>query len=152
MSDAVSGWTVLGLAGFLFFVVGTADLLLLWYPAFFGDAVWEFGTITGMFNGLPAPTIGLAMLAASALARGKAGSARLLAVVLGLIALIVIVVAVLYLTDVPVALRGSGSDPLVLVGIKKAIAKTAVQALLYPVMLISMAVVVWRRAVRASQD
>jgi hypothetical protein len=125
---------------------------LLLYPAFFGNAQWEFGTVTNFLNGLPATTIGLAMVAASALARDRVRSARLSAMIMGLFALLVIVGSVLYLTVVPIALRESSPNALVLLGIKKSIVKTTVQALVYPVVLIAMAVVVWRRARGASQE
>jgi hypothetical protein len=140
------------LGGLLFFIVGTTDIGLLLYPAFFGNAQWEFGTVTNFLNGLPATTIGLAMVAASALARDRVRSARLSAMIMGLFALLVIVGSVLYLTVVPIALRESSPNALVLLGIKKSIVKTTVQALVYPVVLIAMAVVVWRRARGASQE
>ena len=149
---SVAGWKVLGWGGLLFFIVGTTDIALLWYPAFFGDPQWEFGTVTNLLNGLPATTIGLAMMAASALARERARSARLVATIIGFFALVVIVASVLYLTDIPIALRESSSNALVLLGIKKSIVKTTVQAIIYPIVLISMAVMIWRRAVSASQN
>ena len=48
--------------GLAFLVAGGADLVLTWFPAAFGTAEWEFGTITQTLNGLPVPTLGLALV------------------------------------------------------------------------------------------
>lgn len=140
-----AAWSVLGLAGFLFFAVGVVDLLLVWYPLSFGTPVWEFVTITLTLNGLPAPVIGLALMAASAVAQGHDKRARLFGFMLGLTAVVVVVAAVLFATNVPIAINAQIPE-LPRIGINKAIMKVAAQAVLYPVGLLWMARYVWRGA------
>jgi len=143
--DEAAGWSVLGLAGFLFFLVGFLDVLLVWYPLSFGTPAWEFVCIVQTLNGLPAPTIGLALMAASAIAQGRYQRARLLSFGLALTALVVIVGAILFATNVPIALNAQIPE-LPRIGINKAIVKVVGQVVCYPVFLLWMATHVWRRA------
>jgi len=71
----VGSWQLLATAGWAFLVVGGMDVGLVWYPAAFGNAGWEFGSITTSLNGLPLPLMGLALVLASATARAKLGQA-----------------------------------------------------------------------------
>ena len=148
--DPAAGWSVIGLAGLLFFVVGTVDIAILWYPLNFGNVTWEFGTVVPTLNGLPGTTIGLSLMAAAAVARGQAGRAKTLAAVLLVEALIVVSLGLLFATDAPVALRGVPAGSLELFGLKRAVVKAAVQIVVYPIVLTWMAILIWRRAGKAA--
>lgn len=140
-----AAWSLLLPVGLGFAAVGAADLALVWYPMGFGRAEWEFGSVTSTLNGLPVLVMGLAFLTMAALAAGRRWAARLLAVVFVLLALSVLAIAFLYATTVPVALKAV-PDSTVALGLKKAIAKTSAQAMIYPVVFLWTAVVAWRRS------
>lgn len=145
-----SQWSLLCAAGLAFLLVGGADLALTWYPAGFGQAEWEFGTVTATLNGMPVLLLGLALVVGWSAAAPRRWVARGLAVALGLFALAIIAMAMLYATTIPLALKAV-PDPLVLIGIKRAILKTAVQAVVYPAALFWMAVFTWRQTGRREQ-
>jgi hypothetical protein len=137
-------WRLVGVLGALFVVVGGADLLLTWWPLGFGNPEWEFGTVTSTMDGLPVPTLGLVAVAAAARAVGRLPVARVAAVMLAVMALIVVGAAVMYATTVPIAMR-SVTDPVILTGLKKAVGKTVAQCVAYPIGFVWLAVVAWRR-------
>lgn len=138
-------WALLVPTGLVFMLVGAADLALVWYPLGFGSAEWEFGSVTSMLNGLPVLVMGLAFLAMAAVAGGRRWAGRGIATVLLLLAVTVLLMAVLYATTVPIALNAAPNATVAL-GLKKAIAKTTIQAAVYPVLLIWMAISTWRRS------
>lgn len=138
-----SAWSVVGFIGVAFTVVGGWDVVLAWVPARFGSPEWEFGTVTQTLDSLPLLTMGLVLSAAASLAAGTRWAARPVAVVLIVLAAILLVAGLMYATNVPLALR-SLSDPTLKVGLKKAIEKTGVQALVYCTAYTWIAVRVWR--------
>jgi hypothetical protein len=127
-----SAWYLLGGAGFLFAVVAGVDLVLAWYPARFGNAEWEFGSVTTTLNNLPVFTTAVLFVLGAAVARGTAKQIRVVGSLLGVLALLVAVCGFLYFRNVSVALA-SVTDPLALMGLKKAITKTSGQIVLYPI-------------------
>lgn len=131
--ESSHAWALLGWVGLTFLVVGGWDFALTWYPMDFGNREWQFGTVTASFNGLPVPVMGLGLLLASSIQTGR----QWLAGVGALGALVLLVWAlggvVLWLGTVPLALEGTPVE--VLVGMKKAIAKTAIQSVAYPMIL-----------------
>jgi hypothetical protein len=138
-------WGLLVPTGLTFTLVGAADLALVWYPLGFGSAEWEFGSVTSMLNGLPVLVMGLAFLGMAAVAAGRRWAGRGIATVLVLLAVTVVLMGGLYATTVPIALKAA-PNPLVALGLKKAIAKTTIQAAVYPVLLLWMAIATWRRS------
>lgn len=81
-------WSFIMGSGLVLAFIGWVDVLLLWYPLRFGDAEWEFGTASAMFDALPLATIGLIAVAVALrisggvwLRRAVAGFALLAAVV-----------------------------------------------------------------------
>ena len=138
-------WGLLVPTGLVFALVGAADLALVWYPLGFGQAEWEFGSVTSMLNGLPVLVMGLAFLGMAAVAGGRRWAGRGIALVLGLLAVTVVLMGGLYATTVPIALKAA-PNAMVALGLKKAIAKTTIQAAAYPVLLVWMAVATWRRS------
>ncbi|HEU0078162.1 MAG TPA: hypothetical protein VFQ76_10965 [Longimicrobiaceae bacterium] len=138
-------WGLLVPTGLAFLLVGGADLALVWYPLGFGSAEWEFGSVTSMLNGLPVLVMGLAFLGMAAVASGRRWAGRGIAAVLALLAVAVVLMAALYATTVPIALKAVPNEQVAL-GLKKAIAKTTVQAAVYPVLLVWLAIATWRRS------
>ena len=138
-------WRLLGGLGLLFVIVGGADLALTWLPLGFGNPEWEFGTVTAMMDGLPVPTLGLVAVAGAARLAGARWLARVVSVVLAVLALWIVGAAILYVTTVPLALRAV-TDPVIRAGLDKAVTKTAVQCVAYPIGLVWLAVAAWRRS------
>ena len=143
-----TGWYLLGGIGLVFAVVAASDLILAWYPLNIGDAEWEFGTVTAVFGGLPLLTMGLGLSFGAAVARGNLLRLRSLSIVLGLVGVLLLGCLVLYLTTVPVALA-TETDPLNKTGIEKAILKTTVEGVLYPLCYLWVAILGWKHARKA---
>lgn len=132
-ADRMLVWSPLGWIGLVFVLVGGVDFALAWYPPDFGNREWEFGTVTASFNGLPIVVLGLGLLLTSSLRTGRRWLGVLTALgCFGLFAWVVAAV-VIYGTNVPLAL--SSVPPEVLTGMKKAVARTTVQSVAYPVLL-----------------
>jgi len=143
------GWTVLSGIGLVFFLVGGLDIALAWYPLGFGSPAWEFGTVTLSLNGLPTPALGLGMGLASGVALGRRWQVRITAAALVGLAVLILVGAVLWVTNVPLALR-STEDPLGLLGIQRSVIKSSVQILCYPVAFVWIGVAGWRMVERTT--
>lgn len=136
-------WAVVGEVGAVLAVVGAVDLALSWYPAAFGNPEWEFGAVTTTLDGMPALAIGLAMALGSAVFLGKRLLARGIAVAFALLGIVLLAMAVLYVTTLPIAWR-SVTDPMLQKGLLKAVTKTLIQALVYPAVFLGIAVQGWR--------
>ena len=144
------GWYLLGAVGLVFFGIGLFDVLLAWYPLNFGNAEYEFGTYTQVMNFLPLPTLGLVMFLAGGVARGIKWVPRLVAVILVLMVVGILAAAVMWATNIPMALKAV-ADPVILTGLKKVIFKTAFQTVLYPMLLLYVSVKAWRHATAATR-
>jgi hypothetical protein len=115
-------WRWLGWFGLVIALLGLGDIALAWVPLGFGNWQWEFGTVAATVAGLPLASFGLAALQASAFARGSRRSLGATSIFLILLAVAVLAALVLFLLDVPLALRaGQGAAA---IAIKKAIIKT----------------------------
>lgn len=143
---AQDAWKLLSWLGAIFAVLGVADIALGWYPAAFGNPEWEFGTISGSLNALTIPMMGLYLLVASAVARDDRRSRRVLGILMWLMAVGVVGLGLVYITVIPIAIKSVAANELVLLGMKKAIAKGLVLLIGYVVLLIVGA----RRAGRIS--
>jgi hypothetical protein len=124
------GWAALGVVGVVFLVVGITDLVLAWVPPRFGNADWEFGTVTAMFNNLPVPAMGVALGRAGASALESWGAKRVVAVVAAILAVWSLVAAVLFGLTLPLAL-GTVTEPAPRQALLTSAVKTAVQILAY---------------------
>lgn len=131
--DPVEAWAILGWIGFAFLVVGGSDFALTWYPMSFGNREWEFGTVTASFNGLPILVLGLGLLYAASLQYGRRWWAAVSLIVSAVLMLWVVGGAIIWATNVPLALQSVPAE--VMTGIKKALVKTTIQSLSYPVIL-----------------
>ena len=128
-------WTLLAIAGWGFLLIGSMDVGLVWYPTAFGNGGWEFGSVTAALNGLPLPVMGLALVLAGAVARGRRVSARMVQLLSGLLLVAVAIMDVLYGTRVSEALAAV-SDPLGVWGLRKAVVRSVAQMLIYSGVLV----------------
>jgi hypothetical protein len=134
LPPADPGWSLLGWVGLVFLAIGLLDLALGWFPPRFGNPEWEFGTVTRTFDSLPITVLGLALTLASAIQRRVAWATRAAAALCWLLALILAAGFVVFLLDVPVALKAV-TQPVVRAGLDRAIIKALVQGVLYPTVL-----------------
>jgi hypothetical protein len=138
------GWAVLGVFGWMLALVGAIDLALVLVP-FELSAEWEFATAVALVSGLPVPTMGLALIIASALKRRARKTARFA----GTIALLgsggIMIGLVVFALTIPVALRFI-QDSLIRQGLYKAIIKTSGQAVLYSAGLGLIGFQAWRQS------
>ena len=134
LPPAHTGWSLLGWVGFVFLVIGLLDLGLGWFPAHFGNPEWEFGTVAHTLDSLPITVLGLAMALASAVERRVSWAARAVSVLCWLLALALVAGLVVFLLDIPVALKAT-TQPEVRAGLHRAIVKAVAQGVLYPTAL-----------------
>ncbi len=120
----MDGWKLLGWLGLAFLIMSLIDLALGWYPVEFGRPEWEFGTISASIAGLAIPTLALYLMLGSAIARERTDIARGIAIVMIILAISLAVLAILYLTSVPLALRAVAANPLIHLGMKKSVFKS----------------------------
>lgn len=139
-------WRLLGYMGLVFALVGWLDVALVWYPLTFGSPEWEFGSVTASLDGLPLPVMGLVLVLTSAIARGIRWPVRTVAVLLILVAVLILVGGVLYLTNVPIALQAVHNEPIARLGVTKAMIKTSVQVFSYPVAFLWIGAKAWSHA------
>jgi hypothetical protein len=137
-------WLLLGGLGVALALVGGADLLLAWFPFGFGNPEWEFGTVSSTFDGLPVLAMGSVLLLGGAIVRQSRWAIRGVSLLHAGLGLLLLGAALLYATDVPLALQ-SIKDPMLRIGLLKAIAKTTVQMLVYPPLFFWVAVQGWRQ-------
>ena len=131
--DSSQTWYLLGWTALAFLVVGGVDFALTWYPPDFGNREWEFGTVTASLNGLPILLLGISILLAASLRTGRRWWAALALIASLVMLLWVTLGAVLWATNVPLALKSVPAQ--LAVGIRKSLAKTVVQSLVYPLVL-----------------
>ena len=140
-------FTLLGLVGVLFTVVGGLEIVTLVFPMSLGNPEWEFGTYSALMDSLPLLVMGLGFLGVFAVVRKQKALARVLAVVFFALALALIAFAFLYATNVPQALRVNPRSP-IQTGIKKAVSKATYQTVVFPVALLWLGAFVLRNSSR----
>jgi hypothetical protein len=143
------GWAVLGFFGWLLALVGGVDLLLTVYPPE-RNPEWEFATAVALISGLPVPTMGLALIIASALKRRARNTAKFAGTVALLGSLSIAVGLVIFMLTIPVAMR-MVQNPLVRGGIIKAIVKTWAQGSLYMIGMFVLGFQAWRQSRQRAQ-
>ena len=127
--SASFAWRVASWFGVLLLIIGVADMALVWYPLRPGNPSWEFGAVDLSFSTLPVFTIGFGTYVAATLALGRMRWALFLGIVSILVALVCMGGYLLFLSDVPLALRNS--PPEILTGVKKAIFRNTVFAVTF---------------------
>lgn len=145
--QSLQTFTLIGLAGVLFTVVGALEIGTLLFPLSLGNPEWEFGTYSAVMDTLPLLIMGLGFLSVFAVVRNQRVLCRVLAILFFAIALLLIAFAFLYATNVPQALRVNPRSP-IQTGIKKAVSKAAWQTAVYPVTLIWLGAFVFRNSKR----
>ena len=143
-------WRPLGWFGLLFLLIGIADMALVWYPLRPGNPSWEFGAVDLSFSTLPILTIGLAAARSSALARGRRGQAAAYAVFALLLAVVCMGGYLLFLSDVPMALRNS--PPEVLIGVKKALFRNTIFGVAFTTTFLAVGIAVLRHLKASRKD
>lgn len=136
-------WAMLMWLGAALAIVGLTDVGLLWFPARWASVDWEFGTISGVVDGLPLATIGIGLVTAAAIAGLRRKLVLAMGVVEVVIAVLLILMLVVYVLDVPVALRAV--DVQLRPTLKKAILKTGSMAIVYVVLYLSLGTSAVRR-------
>ncbi len=126
LTNVPDAWRLLSWIGGGLLFLGLTDIALAWYPMRFGNPDWEFGIIGGTMGALGLPHLGLYLLLASAIARGKRATRRVLGGVLILFLLTLLGLGLTFLTVVPLALKAMAANPLVAQGAKKAILKALI--------------------------
>lgn len=133
-----AAWKAVGWFGLLLAIVGSGDVGLLWFPFRLGSPEWEFGTIAASMSGLPLPTIGLAAMLAAGLGLGSRWLIRTTSWSLVVLAILILGAYVLFMTNVPLALRGT--PPEVAIGVKREVIKTSLLGIGFPVAYILLAI------------
>lgn len=141
------GWRVLGLIGAAFLLVGALNAFTIWFPTRFGVPEWELGSASEFFDTFPLFGLGLSILLAHGVAQGRKYQVRVLATVCVLVAVGMWLAFTLFATTWPITLKVV-TNPVALTPIKKAAAKTAVQALVYPFALLWLAGAGWKASLR----
>ena len=143
ISSPTSAWRWLGWFALSLAIVGIADWLLAWFPLALGNPEWEFGTVVSTFSGLPLITMGFAGLVASAMARGIRWQLVAVGSLMLLWAVLVIGALVIFLLDIPVALRAVQGPARL--GILKAIVKTALLGVVFTTVYVIGGIAALRR-------
>jgi hypothetical protein len=126
------GWELLGWVGGVLLISGLVDIGIAVYPTMFGNPNWEFGTIGSALNGLTIPMLALALLLGAAVARGWQLGMRVWGIIAIVFAVLILAAAVIWALNLPLAFK-TVQVPAARLGLKKSVAKTVAQAILYPV-------------------
>lgn len=146
---------MLGQFGVLLAVIGGIDIVLHWYPAHFRSPEWEFGTVATTLASLPLPTMGLVAVLASALARAVKPNLAAMSVVLTALALFVVACLLVFLLDVPLAMRAvaqPGVPPDAVTEMKRTVVRTLAMGVGFGIVYVYGAVVSIRFLLRRVKD
>jgi uncharacterized membrane protein len=141
-------WRIIIILGATLAVVGGIDLAVLWFPASLETPEWGFGTASTFFDTFPQFGLGVVLLLAASIALNWRWTTRGLATICLLISVLMWLAAFLYLTALPFVTQVA-AEPLVRAHVQKATVKTGLQALVYPLLLLLLAVRGWRSTLRA---
>lgn len=138
--------TFLILVGGAFLLVGLADLVPLWIPPRFDSVGWEFATVGRTLDGLPMPLLGLVLVTYGLLRRPGMGDRALpgLAAVHGVAALALLALGLLLLTVAPAVI--AVTPPESLDALRRSLVRHGMQAVAYPIVLVTAAILFWRAA------
>lgn len=146
-ATTASVFVVFGLA---LIAVGLVDLALLWYPLGFGNAIWEFGTLSRTLDGVPLPGLGLALLTYGVVTHpgARGGVVRGLAALFAAAALALIALALAWATAVPEVLRQTPAEAAGT--LKRSIVKSVAQFAAYSLASGVITWLLWRGVRRAA--
>lgn len=137
-------FSLVGLVGVLFIVVGGLEIYQQVFPQSFGTPEWEFGTFSSLMDSFPLLLMGLGFLGVFAVVGQRRVLARVLAIVFFTLAVLLLGFAFLYFTNVPQALRVSPRTS-IQTGLKKAVTKTSIQTIAFPLALMWLGSFVLRK-------
>lgn len=143
-------WRALGVFGAVLVSLGLLDLFMLWVPESPDSAEGIFATISTLFDHFPQVGLGLVLLLAGGVSRGRTFATRWMGILAVIAAAGLWLAAFLYLDALPYILQVS-SPPAVHVHVRNMVIKTGVQALVYPILLVLLAYRGWQ-ATRAGED
>jgi hypothetical protein len=150
--SVADAWTIMSWVGMGFLVMAGTDIALAWYPTSFGNPEWEFGAISASLNALAIPTLALYLILASAIARRHVTFARVLAVVLILLAIVILFMGIIYATVVPQAFTSVSKNELLASGMRRAVIKAVVLIFAYIVLMVAGAIRAWRVSARLTTE
>ncbi len=139
-----TGYSLLAVLGAAFAVIGFVDLWLLWTPFDFGNAAWEFGTLSRMFDTMPMTALGLGLLGIGIVRHpdAKPRLVRWLAIVFGTLAAVMVALAGLYVLAVPAIVSQAPAETIA--ALSEAITKGVVEVVVYIVALGFAARLLWK--------
>jgi hypothetical protein len=143
-------WRALSVFGAVLVSLGLLDLFMLWVPESPDSAQSIFGTISTLFDHFPQVGLGVVLLLAGGIFRGRTSATRWLAILAVMAAAGLWLVGFLYLDALPYILQVS-SPPAVHAHVRNMVIKTGVQALVYPILLVLLAFRGWQTT-RAGGD
>lgn len=149
VEDPATAWRLMVWIGLGLGLVAYADLSLLLYPFRVGNAEWEFGTFSRLFDSMPLATMATMLFFAGSVARGRKWATRAVGLWSVIVGLLMVVALVLYALNIPLALRAV-TNPLAASGLKKAIVKSLIQGPVYATLFFGMGFFGWRIAGRAT--
>jgi hypothetical protein len=141
-------WRIILILGATLALVGGIDLAVLWFPTNLETPEWGFGTASTSFDTFPQFGLGVVLLLAASIALNWRWTTRGVATLCLIISLLMWLAAFLYLTALPFVMQVA-ADPFVRAHVQKATAKTGLQALIYPLLLLLLAVRGWRSTLGA---
>ena len=143
-------WRVLLVFGGILGGLGGLELAGVWLG---GGSTPEgvVGTTSALFAGFPQLGLGLVFVLGGAVALGKHGMARAMAILCVLISLALWLATFLYLGALPYILQVA-SEPAVHWQVRKVTAKTGLEAVLYPLLLVLVSVRGWRATLPVRGD
>ena len=140
------GYALLVSAGAALVLVGMVELGLLWYPAGFGYAAWEFGTLSQTFDAIPTTGLGLALLAYAFVRRPNAQRSlvRTTSMLFAALALALLLAGLLFARAVPSVFAEAPAQALE--ALRRSIIRTGATIAVCFVACVSFSGVLWRGA------
>lgn len=141
--SSVDTFTIVGLTGLLFAVLGGTDLATQLFPLGLGSPEWEFGTYSSMMDSIPLFAMGLGFLGVYSVARARRGLSMTIGIIFILVAVFILAFAFIYATNLPQVLRvrpGSPTLAALQTGVKKAVVKGTLQSVIYPIAFLWMGI------------
>lgn len=123
-------WGPLAGLALVFALVSLADIGLAFFPVDFGNVEWEFATATQVLNNLPLAVVGIGLLGVAGVGRRTDSWVKGSAALAGFLIVVLLLVAVLFLKNIPVALR-SVTDPILKQGLTESVVRSTVQLVGY---------------------
>jgi hypothetical protein len=136
-------WRALLVLGAVLGGLGGLELAALWLPPVPRTPEGVFGTTSAFFAGFPQLALGLVFVLGAAVALGNRGMARAVAILCVLISLALWLVGSLYLDALPYMLQVA-SRPAVHWQVRRLTVQAGLEAFLYPLLLVLLAVRGWR--------